>query len=135
MKSQNEFNRSFRCYHKISILVFLLFLLPFNTIWSQCANSGLNCQDATPIDFPFGGLMNDIQNSTGPIPGCNGNGILHNGSWYSFVPTTSSILIEVIGLNCNFINSTTGYQVGIFPDCDPNSFPIDIQCDLSLIHI
>ena len=74
--------------------------------------------------------MNAHINGGGEIPFCNGQGFFHNSSWYSFVPTTPFIFIEIIADNCTTSGGNQGVQMGLFSNCTPNTPPIGpLQCD------
>ncbi len=130
MKTNNLYKSSFKHLALLISLTLSFFVSSPITSWSQCSSPGLSCEQATPISFPFEGRMSEIINGAGEIIGCNGQGFLHNSSWYSFVPTTPFIFIEVVGFNCTTVGGNQGYQIGLFESCDPNAFPVgDIQCD------
>lgn len=117
-----------KSFFKSLALLFLLYL-PI-TSWSQCGIGGIICEESTPIGFPFETRMNETISAGGEIMGCNGQGFLHNPSWYSFVPTTPFIFIDVTASNCTTVGGNQGFQIGMFEDCGPNAFPIGpIQCE------
>ncbi len=121
-------------YSKISAIKYLLIplflLIGSIPSWSQCAPAGATCSEAMPISFPFNSRMNVDINGAGEIPFCNGIGFFHNSSWYSFVPTSPFIFIDITADNCSTVGGNQGVQMGLFSDCDPNAPPIgQLQCE------
>ncbi len=130
METNNLDQSSFKTLVLLFSLTLSFFLSSPITSWSQCGVGGLICEESTPIGFPFEGRMSEVITGAGEIIGCNGQGFLHNTTWYSFVPTSPFIFIDVTASNCSTVGGNQGFQIGIFSSCDPNSVPIgQIQCD------
>ena len=130
MKTKQQLSLSTQSNLRLPILILVFFLLKSIPALSQCTINGSTCAEAIPISFPFSGNMNTDINGAGVIIGCNGQGFLHNSTWYSIKPTSDFVFIEVTGFNCTFMGGNEGYQIGLFPDCDPNSIPVgSVQCD------
>jgi len=130
MNSQQRLKLSSRLNLKFSILILLVLFFNASPVWSQCNVGGPICEQATPISFPFNGRMTDDINGTGEIINCNGQGFLHNSSWYSFTPTTPFVFIDVIASNCTTVGGNQGFQIGLFASCDPTALSIGtLQCD------
>ncbi len=130
MDSQKILKLSSRLNLKFSILLLIVSFFNSTEVWSQCNVGGPICEEANPISFPFNGRMTDDINGVGEIMNCNGQGFLHNSSWYSFTPTTPFVFIDVTATNCTTVGGNQGFQMGLFASCDPSSPPIGtLQCD------
>ena len=131
MQNFNKKLLSLKSFFRTITLFLLLFTVNQSTVIAQCNTGAGACLFAEQIDFPFSTQMISVNNNSGPIPGCNGNGIFHNTTWYQIIPLTTTIEIAITSSNCSGgAGGNEGIQLGLYPDCDPNSVPIgDIQCD------
>lgn len=130
MKTNNLNTSSLKSLVLLFSLTLFLFLSAPTTTWGQCNVGGFSCEEATQISFPFEGMMNSEINGAGEIQFCNGLGFIHNSSWYSFIPTTPLVFIEITASNCTIVGGNRGFQTGMFSSCDPSSMPVgSIQCD------
>ena len=111
-----------------------IFLFSQSAAIAQCGGGGSeSCADSEVIAFPFFDRMLEENGPDfgNPIPGCNGNGVFHNTTWYQIIPTTPTIQINIVATNCTDEGAGPGIQAGLYTICDPNSPPVGgfVQCD------
>lgn len=115
------------------ILTLIAFLSMPTQIWSQCNSGSTVCEDADVIGFPYvARMIQEPANNFGEsIPGCNGNGIYNNTTWYQIIPLTTTLQIQIIASNCTDMGAGPGIQAGLYYTCDPFAFPVGgfVQCD------
>lgn len=107
------------------ILVGVFTLFDSSNLFAQCDPGVPNCAASTITCLPFDGVLDDVINNSGSIPGCGGNFGFHNTSWYAIQVTSNTIGISIVPSNCQ---SSSGLQAGLYTDCDPNSAALGVQC-------
>ena len=132
----------FRTYHIPTFLIWVFFFFVSIQVQGQCsfekAPPGEICSTALPISgvqlngytstLPTEYAQTQIQEDGSPWGGlCNGNGSAQNIIWFSFIPCSSTVELEITVGTCYVLDTLTGnnlgsppnagLQVGLFKGC------------------